>query len=92
MIQLDREVLIRALKEEGVREGLIERIEDIIRETKSRVRIGEEISEEFWTGRRVRQGCPLSPLLFNIMIADLRENLAKERWGGIKLGEGKIYS
>ncbi|XP_029675198.1 uncharacterized protein LOC115242799 [Formica exsecta] len=44
---VDREVLVRALRERGVREGLIERIEEVIGETKSRVRIGEEISEEF---------------------------------------------
>jgi len=89
---VDREVLTRALRERGVREGLIERIEEVLRETKSRVRIGEEVTEEFWTGRGVRQGCPLSPLLFNIVIADLEDDLARGRWGGIKLGEGKIYS
>lgn len=40
-----------------VREGLIVRVgEEVLLETKSRVRIGKEIGETFWTAREVRQG------------------------------------
>ncbi|KAM0728548.1 Retrovirus-related Pol polyprotein from type-1 retrotransposable element R2 [Formica fusca] len=39
---VDKEILIRSIRERGVREGLIERIEEVLRETKSRVRIGGE--------------------------------------------------
>lgn len=77
-------------REREIRKELIERIEEVLRETKSKVRIGEEVSEEFWTGRGVRQRCSLSPLLFNIVIVDLEEDMGS--WGGIKLGEEKIYS
>ena len=38
--------------------------------------------------RGVKQGCPLSPLLFNIFIADLGEALDKT--SGIKLGSTNI--
>jgi len=51
---LDREVLIRAMRERGVREGLVERVEEILRETKSRVRIGKQWGDEFWTVKGVR--------------------------------------
>lgn len=47
---VDREVLVEILRERGVREGLVERIEEVLRETKSRVKVGK-LSEEFWLGR-----------------------------------------
>jgi len=39
---LGRGVLIGAVRERGVREGLVERVEEILRETKNRVRIGKQ--------------------------------------------------
>lgn len=61
-----------------IREGLVKRVEKILRETKSRVRLGGEVGNAFWT-RWLRQGCPLSPLLFNILIADLEEEMRRIR-------------
>lgn len=69
-----------------VRKELIERIEKLLRKTKSRMRIGGRIGGEFWTARGLRQGCLLRPMLFNLLIADLKEELARVRWGGVKLG------
>lgn len=55
------------------------------------MKVGERVSESFWTERGVRQGCPLSPMVFNVCMADLEECLRKEGWGGVKVGGEKVY-
>jgi len=86
---VDREVLMEAMRGRGVREGLRSRIEEVYREKRSRVKVGEKIGQNFWTTREVRQGCPMSPYLFNLVLADVEEVL--RRGGCVKLGEEKIY-
>lgn len=46
---------------------------------------------EFFDGKGVRQECPLSSLLFNLLLADLEEEIGRVKWE-IKLGEGKVYT
>lgn len=82
----DMDVLIRAMKEQGVREGLIKRVEQVIRETRTRVKVGEEFGDSFWTAREVRQRYPLSSILFNILIADVEKQMGKVKWRGEGLG------
>lgn len=85
---VSRKTVVEAAKGRGVREELVERIE-VLRETRCRVRIGREEGEGFWTARGVRQGCPMSPILFNLVLADLEEELRKVKWGGTRIGEGE---
>lgn len=89
---VSRKTVVEAVKGRGVREGLVERIEEVLRETRCRVRIGGEEGEGFWTARGVRQGCPMSPILFNLVLADLEEELRKVKWGGTRIGEERVYS
>lgn len=47
--------------------------------------------EDFWIVKKVRQECSLSKL-FNIMLANLEENMGRVRWRGVKLEGRRIYN
>lgn len=51
---VDRGVLIKTMRRKGVREGLVKRVEEVLRETKSRVRAGGVMGEGFWMVRGLR--------------------------------------
>ncbi len=52
---------------------------------KSQVRVNEKMSKKFPVGRGVAQGCPMSPLFFNIYVNDLIEKIRAEGLG-VKVG------
>lgn len=87
---VDKEVFGEAMKEKGIRVGLIERIKEMYRKTKSRVRVGKKMGKMFWTVRELRQGCPLSLLLFSVLVVDLEQEMSKVRWGGEKIGKERV--
>src|SRR5688572_26839360 len=51
-----------------------------------KIRIDGEYSEPGKIGRGVRQGCPLSPILFNIYIEEIIRETLEDMEEGIKVG------
>lgn len=88
---VDRKILLKAMEERNIRPRLIERMKEVLGETRSRVRIGREVGDSFWIEKGLRQGYPLSPL-FNILITDMEEEVRKVKWGGASMEGKRIYS
>lgn len=63
---VNRNKLFSALEEYNIPKKLIRAIESLYEDTMIRVKIGEEMSECEKINKGVRQGCPLSCILFNI--------------------------
>lgn len=60
--------------------------------TSNRVRIGEREGEIFGQLKELDKDGPLGPSLFTLLLVDIDEVLEKGGWGGVKLGERKIYT
>lgn len=78
------------MREKGINNHLVNRIEEVYKETINRVLIEGKHSKDFWTETGVTQGCPLSPTLFAIYIADIEEIFRKKQAGGIVIGRKKL--
>ena len=73
--------LWQVLRNFGIPEDLIQLLEDLYRKTVSAVRIDGELTEWFKVTVGVRQGCNLSPYLFNLILeAMMMEALKKRKW------------
>ena len=70
-----RNILLRKLREKGIDGRILEIIKTLYLEDYASVKIGKKYSPSFKTNIGVRQGCVLSPLLFNIFLADLQPAL-----------------
>ena len=71
----------------GIPEYIVAAVEEIYRDTV--YFIG---SSSFRTKTGLRQGCPLSPLLFAIYISDVEKVFSNWQSGGVRIGPTKIYS
>ena len=70
---VDRTCLWHCLSLKGVPQIFINLLKSLYSETRARVRVYGELSPEFTTESGVRQGCPLSPFLFNFVMDILLE-------------------
>lgn len=56
------------------------------------VKTRQGITESFKTRKGVMQGCVMSPLLFNLYIADLDKEMKNRNIGGVQIGNQRIWS
>jgi len=61
----------------GIRGKYYNFIENLYLSSKACVRVDRQLSESFNIKKGVRQGCPLSPILFNLFINDIFNNCDK---------------
>jgi len=83
---VDRDLLWKILRKMKIKEGLIKRIEKIYERTEVQIRTGGIIPERFETRKGVRQGCVLSPLLFNVYIAEVDKEFRNRKIGEVEIG------
>ena len=67
-------------------------IREICKLTGNEVISGEGMSEDFETTNGVRQGCPLSPVLFDLFLDDIDKEWENKGLGGTVMGKEKLYT
>ena len=84
-----QEGLFYKMSKIGIGGKTLELIKDIYRKTKCAVKSKNKLTYFFDYQKGVRQGFPLSPLLFNIYVNDLFETMNKGNDSDIFLDERK---
>jgi len=75
-------LLWKKLQQIGISTKILNLLKDMYRNISCRVKVKGSLSDEFTYSIGVRQGCVLSPLLFNLFINDVAELVEKEKCGG----------
>ena len=70
-----RDILLRKLRNFGVTGNFFNIIRNIYTNDRAYIKLDGKITKSFTINQGVRQGCVLSPLLFNIFMADLARSL-----------------
>jgi len=87
---VNRQKLWNVLEEYGVRGRLLRAVEALYEDGKASVRVGGRESEWFGVHKGVRQGCTLSPWLFNVFVDKVTREARKEFVREVKLSTGEV--
>ena len=87
---VSKDKLWEALKDYGVRGKLLVAIQSLYEDGWARVRIGGRESSQLQVRKDVRQGCLLSPWLFNIFIDRMVTEARKQFYGSVQLTTGQL--
>lgn len=85
--------LWQAMKDSGIQTNYINAVKQLYKDNISRVKIGNNYSDEFIVNKGLRQGCCISPTLFKVYINRvLRDWRRKCMTMGVLIEEQHIYS
>ena len=87
---VNRQKLWNVLEEYGVRGRLLRAVEALYEDGKASVQVGGRESEWFGVHKGVRQGCTLSPWLFNVFVDKVTREARKEFVREVKLSTGEV--
>jgi len=82
---VDRTILFNTLEKYGISGRLLQAIKSIYQVVQAKVRANGQYTDEFPCPVGLRQGCPLSPVLFSIFINELYNTLLSEGIRGIQI-------
>ena len=75
---IPRDLLFKKLLDYGINGKFFNNIKTMYSNDNCCIKVGNKLSESFLANQGVKQGCILSPLLFNIFIADIVERFTTE--------------
>ena len=83
---IPRDILFYKLKQYGISGKFFNVLKNMYSHDSTKIKIGESLSETIYPNQGVRQGCILSPTLFNIFLADLPKTLNNVESKPVKIG------
>ena len=87
---VDHKILFEKMTELNIGRRVTNLLPKLYEKTEMRVKVGDEISTSFRLERGVRQGFLLSPMLFNIFINDILDDIKVISFPGVKEGPAWI--
>ena len=89
--RVDRDAMWQVMRIYGLGGRVLEGIKSFYEQGRACVRVGSELSESFEVKMGLRQGCVMSPWLFNVyMDGVVREVYSRVNGMGVKLSDGEI--
>ena len=82
---VNRGKMWKALEEYGVQGELLRVTQALCEGSKACVKVGQSETEMFGVQKGVRQGCTLSPWLFNVFVDEVVKEARREFVSGVKL-------
>lgn len=84
---VSHEFMINSMRKKGIATNVVDVIQNIYTGSNTRIQMREGNSSQIDLKRGVKQGCPLSPMIFNIALDTLIRDLESHREYGYKINQ-----